>query len=161
MPLKIPSNEKDNSQLLQEQQHKDDINNKMVREEEEESDTGRGLAKSLTLMNGVSMIVGCIIGSGIFLSPTGVQREAGSVGLSLLIWIFCGLFVGLGSYCYAELGTLIKKSGGDYAYIVSLLLLFYDHYYFYNLDGGFWTFFWLFIRLWVEAIIVRYIFNNS
>jgi len=60
MPLKIPSNEKDNSQLLQEQQHKDDINNKMVREEEEESDTGRGLAKSLTLMNGVSMIVGFV-----------------------------------------------------------------------------------------------------
>ena len=62
MPLKIPSEEKDNSKLLREQkQQKDDINNKMVQEEETDLDTGRGLAKSLTLMNGVSMIVGFVI----------------------------------------------------------------------------------------------------
>uniref|UniRef100_A0A1I8BM64 AA_permease domain-containing protein n=1 Tax=Meloidogyne hapla TaxID=6305 RepID=A0A1I8BM64_MELHA len=58
MPLKIPTDEKDNSKLLQEQQKDDRKINKMVQEEENDSDTGRGLAKSLTLMNGVSMIVG-------------------------------------------------------------------------------------------------------
>lgn len=64
MPLKIPNEEKDNSKLLQEegnQQINKEINNKMVREEENDLDTGRGLAKSLTLMNGVSMIVGFVL----------------------------------------------------------------------------------------------------
>ncbi|KAL3104241.1 hypothetical protein niasHS_002268 [Heterodera schachtii] len=124
------------SKLLLRQRSKDETEGDRV--STGDTDTGQGLARSLTLMNGVSMIVGCIIGSGIFLSPTGVQKDAGSIGLSLLIWLFCGLFVGLGSYCYAELGTLIKKSGGDYAYIMEAF-------------GPFLAF----VRLWVEAFVVR------
>jgi amino acid permease len=97
-----------------------------------------GLRKSLTLFNGISMIIGCIIGSGIFVSPTGVQKEAGSIGISLIIWLTSGIFATFGAWSYAELGTMIKKSGGDYAYIMDAF-------------GPFLAF----MRLWIEAMVVR------
>jgi len=112
------------------------VDNKKIEAMEEEG--GVGLKPTLGLIQGCTIIVGSIIGSGIFIAPGGVLKETGSVNMSLMVWISSGLFSMVGAYCYAELGLLIRKPGGDYTYILDTLGPFVG-----------------FIRLWAECLIVR------
>lgn len=96
------------------------------------------LQPKMTLQNGITVIVGSIIGSGIFVAPKGVLKDTGSVGLSLIVWVLSGVYSLIGAYCFAELGCMIPKSGADYAYIMTSF-------------GPFLAF----MRLWIECIVVR------
>ncbi|CAK6436907.1 unnamed protein product [Pipistrellus nathusii] len=78
------------------------------------------LKKEIGLVSACTIIIGNIIGSGIFISPKGVLEHSGSVGLALFVWVLGGGVTALGSLCYAELGVAIPKSGGDYAYVTEI-----------------------------------------
>lgn len=73
--------------------------------------------KTLTYLNGLSLIVGLIIGSGIFSSPSQVNSNAGSPGASLIIWAVAGLLAWTGAASYAELGGAIPLNGGAQVYL--------------------------------------------
>jgi amino acid transporter len=75
------------------------------------------LPKTVSIWSGLALIVGVIIGSGIFASPGPVLEHTGSVGAALLVWMIAGFLALTGGLCYAELGTMIPSSGGEYAYI--------------------------------------------
>ncbi|XP_022064460.2 b(0,+)-type amino acid transporter 1 isoform X2 [Acanthochromis polyacanthus] len=76
------------------------------------------LQKEVGLVSGICLIVGTMIGSGIFISPKSVLLYSGAVGPCLLIWAACGVLATMGALCYAELGTMITKSGAEYYYLM-------------------------------------------
>ncbi|XP_038059587.1 b(0,+)-type amino acid transporter 1-like [Patiria miniata] len=76
------------------------------------------LQREVGLVRAVSLIVGMMIGSGIFISPKGVLLSASSVGMSLVIWFLCAVISSLGGMCFAELGAVVPLAGGPYQYVL-------------------------------------------
>ncbi|KAL8222084.1 UNVERIFIED_CONTAM: hypothetical protein K2H54_074903 [Gekko kuhli] len=96
------------------------------------------LRRKITLTRAISLAIGTMVGSGIFISPKGVLQNSGSVGVSLIVWLACGILSLFGALCYADLGTSITKSGGHYIYLLETL-------------GPLPAF----LRLWAEFVMIR------
>ena len=80
--------------------------------------TAPALPRLLGLRQLVFIVIGSVIGSGIFIVPGAVLRQSGgSVGLALVVWLAGGLLSLLGALTYAELGAMHPKAGGLYVYI--------------------------------------------
>ncbi|ESO93693.1 hypothetical protein LOTGIDRAFT_209233 [Lottia gigantea] len=75
------------------------------------------LKKQISLFDCVTLIVGTVIGAGIFVSPVGILLNVQSVGMSIILWAACGLYSGLCAMCFAELGAAMPVTGGEYMYI--------------------------------------------
>ncbi len=75
------------------------------------------LPRKLSLLDATSIVVGIVIGGGIFVVPNLVARSLPSSGLILIAWIFAGLVSFFGALACAELGAAIPATGGQYVFL--------------------------------------------
>ena len=77
----------------------------------------RELARDLTVSHAGAIVVGTIIGSGIFLVPAEMMQAVGSAGVVYLAWIVGGLLSMFGALTYSELAAMKPQAGGEYVYM--------------------------------------------
>ena len=75
------------------------------------------LARDLGVSHAVAIVVGTVIGSGIFLVPTEMMQAVGSAKIVYLVWLVGGLLSFFGALTYAELGAMKPQASGEYVYI--------------------------------------------
>jgi APA family basic amino acid/polyamine antiporter len=76
-----------------------------------------GLRRDLGLFSAITLVVGIVIGSGIFLGVNRVAAGAGSPWLIVLAWVLGGTVTLMGALTYAELGVLFPRAGGEYVFL--------------------------------------------
>lgn len=74
------------------------------------------LKRSLRVRDGLAMVIGIMVGSGIFRTPGGVASQLGRPGLTLLVWLAGGAVAFMGTLIFAELATRFPRAGGKYVY---------------------------------------------
>src|SRR5579863_3967413 len=75
------------------------------------------LVKGLHLYDATTIVMGSMIGSGIFIVSAEIGREVGSPGLLLLAWIISGLMTVIAAVTYGELAAMMPRAGGQYVYL--------------------------------------------
>ena len=76
------------------------------------------LKPTLSVIDASAIVVGMVIGAGIFETPSLVAQNAGSQGVILFAWLLGGIASLIGALCYAELTTAYPHPGGDYHYFM-------------------------------------------
>ena len=71
----------------------------------------------LRVSDAVFIIVGIVVGAGIFRTPSLVATHAGSAEMFIYAWLFGGVVSLIGALCYAELSTTFPHTGGDYHFL--------------------------------------------
>lgn len=102
-----------------------------------ESHTER-LHRALGLKEASAILVGTIIGTGIFIVPNTIARQVEAPGLVFAVWILAGGLSLLGAFTYAELGAALARVGGEYVYL--------RHAY-----GPFWGF----LYGWTQFLVIK------
>ena len=95
-----------------------------------------GLRRELGVWSAASIVVGTVIGSGIFLVPRTMVLATGSPEMVYLVWIFGGILSLAGALTYAELAAMLPEAGGEYVFLREAY-------------GPFWGFLYGWTQMWV------------
>jgi APA family basic amino acid/polyamine antiporter len=76
-----------------------------------------GLVASMGLFSATSIVVGAMIGSGIFIVPADIGRDVGSPALLIGAWVVTAVMTMIGALSYGELAAMMPKAGGQYIYL--------------------------------------------
>ena len=83
----------------------------------EDQHEDKHLKRELGLLDGTMLVVGSMIGSGIFIVSADIMRNVGSAGWLILIWVISGLMTMIAAVSYGELSAMFPKAGGQYVYL--------------------------------------------
>lgn len=100
--------------------------------------TENKLVRALGLFDSVGIVIGTIIGTGVFLKTANMSQATGNPYLVLLAWAVAGLLSFSGALAYAELGSLMPDAGGEYVYLKQGY-------------GDMWAFLYGWMRFWIGA----------
>ena len=96
------------------------------------------LFRGLTLVDAASIVVGSILGTGVFLKTSTMATLVGNPWMVLIIWVVAGLLSLAGALAYAELGSIMPDAGGEYVYLK-------EGY------GDMWAFLYGWMRFWIGS----------
>ena len=100
--------------------------------------SSKELFRGLTLVDAASIVVGSILGTGVFLKTSTMSVLVGNPWMVLIIWVVAGLLSLAGALAYAELGSLLPNAGGEYVYLK-------EGY------GDLWAFLYGWMRFWIGS----------
>ncbi|HEX4875078.1 MAG TPA: amino acid permease, partial [Chitinophagaceae bacterium] len=80
------------------------------------ANTSNSLVQKIGFWSATSIIIGSIIGSGVFMKPASMAQQVGSPIWLTAVWVLAGLFSFFGALVYAELGAMMPETGGIYVY---------------------------------------------
>ena len=75
------------------------------------------LQKRVNLFDGISIVAGAMIGSGIFIVSADIARNVGSPGWLMVVWLITGIITIIGALSYGELASMMPQVGGQYVYL--------------------------------------------
>ncbi len=78
---------------------------------------GKNLLRNLSVFSALSIVMGTVIGTGIFLKTAVIAQNTGNTLIILAVWIFSGLLALTGALTYAELGAMMPDAGGEYVFL--------------------------------------------